>query len=1054
MALSSTQPGATVPLLSLRSSPGPPSALNGEMVRDRLTSLLAGRFDRPVTALVAGPGFGKTTLLAQAVRQNLASAVGIDAWVSCQPDDEEPAEFAAACCRAIGLQQPGSAGQGTDVLGVMRWLSPLDVCLIVDDVHQIAGSAAERLLAQIVRGLPSNGHVVLSGRVPPGVPLARLRASGGCVEISEPDLAFTAAEEREMARLIGAPVPSGELAGWPALVRLALTSQRTVAHQFLWEEVVSGLGPEEARALLALALAGWADERTLSAMCGTPVDAGALIAKVPLLTVTDGGTVRAHDLWTESLERLYPYAQIAGLLPAVRDTLLARGDALRLVALASRLRDPALVRVAARELVGYSLAALPVHRARGLLAATAPDDREAPELLLLRAAIAHAVSISDPAIDPLLAQATAAFRAAGDETGEAVALVLAGRVASTRGAYTEFLQIALRVAELPTARDDPVLRAVSELVTATMAELNGDLDGALEALGRLPAPGTLASDPIREPAARLHVYMLVLAGRADEAVPIADAVLRTAANAHVRTTPPFVRWSAGDPSELTELRTAPGIAPETNARDKFYYAALSCYVRASVGDSGALHVLAGLLKNIAINKADPRDTAMLAAADAVRLVALHDEAGARQELADQLERFPVTDPRCDVQLRRALATVYICAPAIRAAWDAAPLGPCHRRMHTAAQVFLAAREAAGRDPGPAVPASTVLASTGLASTVLASTGDAITAVLADTDALLTMLPLPFSVELAVRAHGHGLSAGLRAVELLRRRVGGNVTGELRWLHEHGDGELCRRAAGELLSGGNGPVSRVRVEVLGPTRVYIGGRLVDSPLARRARVRQLLALLAAEPDLRRERAMALLWPDLDQAAASRNLRVTLTYLRQVLASPRMLLVDSSAIRLVAVSGLEVDLWQLDAQLAAAARARDAGDQAGHAAALAAAAALWHGEPLVDLADLEELTGTVTRVRTALTDAVLLLGEVRLSDGLAAESVRCAQTVLAEDPYNERAHRLAVATQLHLGDHQAARDAAARMTAALGEAGAAPSETSRILLRRMAATGARG
>jgi hypothetical protein len=29
----------------------------------------------------------------------------------------------------------------------------------------------------------------------------------------------------------------------------------------------------------------------------------------------------------------------------------------------------------------------------------------------------------------------------------------------------------------------------------------------------------------------------------------------------------------------------------------------------------------------------------------------------------------------------------------------------------------------------------------------------------------------------------------------------------------------------------------------------------------------------------------------------------------------------------------------------------------------------------------------------------------------------------------------------------------MTAALGEAGAAPSETSRILLRRMAATGAR-
>jgi LuxR family transcriptional regulator, maltose regulon positive regulatory protein len=1042
MALSSTQPGASVPMLSLRAAPGPPSALNGEMVRGRLTSLLTGRFDRAVTTLVAGPGFGKTTLLAQAVRQNLAGPVGIDAWVSCQPDDEEPDEFAAACCRAIGLQQSGSSSPGTDVLAVMRWLSPLDVCLIVDDVHQIAGSPAERLLAQIVRGLPSNGHVVLSGRVPPGVPLARLRAAGGCVEISEPDLAFTAAEERDLARLLGLPAPagapeapSGELAGWPALVRLALTSQRTVAHQFLWEEIVSDLGPGEARALLALALAGWADERALSAMCGEPVDTGALIAKVPLLTVSDGGTVRAHDLWTESLERLYPYAQIAGLLPAVRDALLARGDALRLVDLASRLRDPELIRVAARELVGHTLAALPLHRARNLLAATAPDNRDAPELLLLRAAIAHAVSVSDPAIDPLLAQATAAFRAAGDETGEAVALILAGRVASTRGAYTDFLQIALRVAELPTAGDDPVLRAVSVLVTATLAELNGNLDGALEALGRLPPPGTLARHPVQEPAARLQVYMLVLAGRAQEAVPIAETVLRASPSPHVRTTPPFVRWSAGDPSGLAELRAAAGAAPEINARDKFYYATLSCYVRASVGDTGTLHVLAGLLKNIYVNQADARDTGMLAAADAVRLVALHDETGAGQALADQLKRFPVTDARCDVQLRRALATVYICAPAVRAAWDAARLGPCPQRMHAAARAFLAARQAAGLrlEPGPAA--------------------EAITAVLDDTDVLLTMLPLPFSIELAVRAHGHGLSAGLRAVELLRRRVGGNVTGELRWLSQHGGDELSRRAAGELLSGGSGPVSQIRVEVLGPTRVFIDGQLVDSPLARRTRVRQLLALLAAEPDLRRDRAMALLWPDLDQSAASRNLRVTLTYLRQVLPSPRILLVDSSAIRLVALPSVNVDLWLLDDQLAAAARARDAGDQADHTAALAAAAALWHGEPLADLADVEEMTGTVTRVRTALTDAVLLLGEVRLSDGQAAGSVRCAQTVLAEDPYNERAHRLAVATQLQLGDHQAARDAAARMTAALAEAGASPSETSRILLRRMAATGAR-
>ena len=219
-------------------------------------------------------------------------------------------------------------------------------------------------------------------------------------------------------------------------------------------------------------------------------------------------------------------------------------------------------------------------------------------------------------------------------------------------------------------------------------------------------------------------------------------------------------------------------------------------------------------------------------------------------------------------------------------------------------------------------------------------------------------------------------------------------------------------------------------------MLVDGRPVENASARRARVRQLLALLVVEPRIRRERAMALLWPELDQTAASRNLRVTLTYLRQLFREPRpgrpvvglplderFVLVDSSSIHLVAYPGLEVDLWQLDANLAIAARARAAGDLPTHSSALSAIAALWHGEPLIDLASLEELTGEVTRVRTALIDSTLALGEIRLTEGRAAESVRHAHAVLAADPFIERAHRLTIAAQIHLGDHRAARDAAA-------------------------------
>jgi hypothetical protein len=254
-----------------------------------------------------------------------------------------------------------------------------------------------------------------------------------------------------------------------------------------------------------------------------------------LLTISEKGVVHAHDLWTDSVERLYTADQIASLLPAVREALRARHDALRLVTVAELLRDSDTIRMAALDLVRQTMASLPVQQARMLLAAAEPADLEEPELLLLRSAISHAVAIDDPTTEPLAAKATKAFAAAADEIGETAALALSGLIASSRGAYADFLQIAIGVAELPAAREDQVLKVVSELVTATLAQLNGDLDTALEALSRLPTPH--GNHPMRKPAARLHLYMFVLAGRADEAVAIADGVLLSSTNAHVRTTP-------------------------------------------------------------------------------------------------------------------------------------------------------------------------------------------------------------------------------------------------------------------------------------------------------------------------------------------------------------------------------------------------------------------------------------------------------------------------------------------------------------------------------------
>ncbi|HET6949604.1 MAG TPA: hypothetical protein VFI47_04465, partial [Acidimicrobiales bacterium] len=103
------------PAIRPRRAPAPPGPVPDELVRAPLLDTLARRFDTAVTVVRAGAGFGKTTLLAQAMRANLATPRGLDAWVSCQPGDEDPAELAAAIAAALAVP-PG-------------WGPPLDVVL-------------------------------------------------------------------------------------------------------------------------------------------------------------------------------------------------------------------------------------------------------------------------------------------------------------------------------------------------------------------------------------------------------------------------------------------------------------------------------------------------------------------------------------------------------------------------------------------------------------------------------------------------------------------------------------------------------------------------------------------------------------------------------------------------------------------------------------------------------------------------------------------------------------------------------------------------------------
>lgn len=281
------------------------------------------------------------------------------------------------------------------------------------------------------------------------------------------------------------------------------------------------------------------------------------------------------------------------------------------------------------------------------------------------------------------------------------------------------------------------------------------------------------------------------------------------------------------------------------------------------------------------------------------------------------------------------------------------------------------------------------------------------------------------------------AATLRLVPLV-------VRDELRHLARADDPGVAGAAARLLRLLPDPDCSTVEVRVLGGLEVAIGGAPVADEDLNRRRVRTMLTLLAVWGPTRRERIADLMWPDLDPIAAGRNLRVTLTRLRSVLGGHAALRSAGGMIGLA--PGVDVDLQSFRDDIAVADAAGRVGDADREIAALERACATWRGEPLCDLDEVADLAGEVEHVRWLLTDAALRLGELQLAAGASTDAVRWAERVRSASPYNERAHRLAVAAHLAHGDRVAAARAVAATRRMLAELAADPEPATELLLRQ--------
>jgi LuxR family maltose regulon positive regulatory protein len=269
----------------------PPSLSESILVRNRLFHKLdeASQSGKH-TIVTAGPGFGKSTLVAQWFdRVNKKPA-----WISLDEKDNDLRRFLGYMVTALAEQYDiesksmltllsDSKFEDFDLIGTMILESIAQtkdrVSIVFDDYHLISDDSIHQLIEYFLKHLPGNGVFIIISRSDPPVALSKLRLNQKLTEIREKELKFRREEIIEL--LDDWPAEFGnknrvsevllsKTEGWAVGLRLAFLAMNqsgagdefiqrfsgthTYVADYLMEEVLQGLDEEEEQLLLFLSL--------------------------------------------------------------------------------------------------------------------------------------------------------------------------------------------------------------------------------------------------------------------------------------------------------------------------------------------------------------------------------------------------------------------------------------------------------------------------------------------------------------------------------------------------------------------------------------------------------------------------------------------------------------------------------------------------------------------------------------------------------------------------------------------------------------------------------
>jgi LuxR family maltose regulon positive regulatory protein len=222
-----------------------PTQRSDLVLRPRLKTLLEASAHCPLTLISAPPGFGKTMLTTQWVREQAEQRV---AWLSLDEGDSQPAVFWRYVISALQNSQPGLAETALMMLitpnpppietilanlinDVASLKQPL--LLVLDDYHLVQNAEIHKSLNFLLDHIPENLHLFILTREDPPLNLARRRARRAMVEIRATELRFDIDETASFLRSMELSLTPEQIdilerhtEGWIAGLQMAALSLR------------------------------------------------------------------------------------------------------------------------------------------------------------------------------------------------------------------------------------------------------------------------------------------------------------------------------------------------------------------------------------------------------------------------------------------------------------------------------------------------------------------------------------------------------------------------------------------------------------------------------------------------------------------------------------------------------------------------------------------------------------------------------------------------------------------------------------------------------------